>query len=95
MIIQLSQNNYPETMGTLFIINSPWLFTTCWRMVKPLLNEVTLEKIHILGSDYMEELKKHIPEENIPKEFGGTCTCSDKGQSSCVPVSDKPPTTTE
>jgi hypothetical protein len=36
-------------------------------------------KIEILGSNYLDTLKKQIPLENLPKMFGGTCDCPDGG----------------
>ncbi|QYS96185.1 CRAL-TRIO domain-containing protein [Trichoderma simmonsii] len=71
----ISQNYYPERLGKLFLINAPWGFSTVWGVVKGWLDPVTVKKINILGSSYQSELLKHIPAENIPKEFGGTCTC--------------------
>ena len=82
-VIAASQDNYPETMGSLFIINAPWVFSVAWRMLQPLLNENTLDKIHILGSGYQQQLQQYIDPKFIPVEFGGSCTCNGKG---CVPL---------
>jgi len=56
-------------------INAPWAFTTVWSFVKPLLDEVTVSKIQILGGDYLKTIEKQIPIQNIPKFLGGKCTC--------------------
>jgi len=56
----MAQNNYPEILGNMFIINSPFLFTGIWMIVKMWLDEKTKEKIHILGSNYKKELLKHV-----------------------------------
>ena len=82
-VISASQDNYPETMGSLFIINAPWVFNIAWKMVRPLLHANTLDKIHILGSDYQSVLQQYIDPQHIPVEFGGKCTCNGKG---CVPL---------
>lgn len=82
-VISASQDNYPETMGSLFIINAPWVFNIAWKMVRPLLHANTLDKIHILGSDYQKVLQQYIDPQHIPVEFGGKCTCGGKG---CVPI---------
>ena len=82
-IVSASQDNYPETMGTLFIINAPWIFPIAWKSVSSMLNEAVREKIHILGSDYKQRLQEYIDPKHIPVEFGGTCTCNSKG---CVPL---------
>ena len=43
--------------------------------MKAWLDPVTVNKIHILGSNYQYELLKQIPAENLPTAFGGTCQC--------------------
>lgn len=71
----LSQNYYPERLGHLYLINTPWGFSTVWSVVKGWLDPVTVKKIHVLGSNYQKELLAQVPAENLPKEFGGTCEC--------------------
>jgi hypothetical protein len=71
----ISQNYYPERLGKLYIINSPWGFQGVFSVIKRFLDPVTVAKIHILGSGYEKELLAQVPKENLPKEFGGTCDC--------------------
>lgn len=71
----IGQNYYPETMGKFYIINAPFMFSTVWSFIKPWLDEVTVAKINILGSDYKGKLLQQIPAENLPVAFGGTCNC--------------------
>ncbi|WWC89588.1 uncharacterized protein L201_004513 [Kwoniella dendrophila CBS 6074] len=65
----------PETMGNMFIINAPYLFSTVWSLIKPWLDEATVKKIHILGKNYKTELLQYIDQENLPSDLGGTCKC--------------------
>jgi hypothetical protein len=58
----------------MFIINAPMLFTAVWTVVKKMLDEVTVKKIHIIGSSYLSVLQETIPNENIPDFLGGGCT---------------------
>lgn len=67
----IGQNYYPERMGKFYVINAPFGFSTVFSMIKPFLDPVTVDKIHILGSKYQDELLKQIPAENLPKKFGG------------------------
>jgi hypothetical protein len=71
----ISQNYYPERLGKLYVLNAPWGFSTVFGMVKSFLDPVTVEKIHILGWSYQDELLKQVPKENLPVEFGGSCSC--------------------
>jgi hypothetical protein len=70
--LTLGSPNYPEVLGKSHMINTPWVFNTLWVFVKQLLDANTIDKINILGSDYMTELSKEVPLTSIPKEFGGT-----------------------
>jgi CRAL/TRIO domain len=71
----ISQNYYPERLGKLYLINAPWGFSGAFNFVKGFLDPVTVEKIHILGSDYLPKLLEQVPKENLPKQFGGECEC--------------------
>lgn len=65
--------HYPERAGHVFVVNVPGWFKMIWNVVKPMVDEVTLEKIHILrGKDEIfEALLKQVAIENIPQEYGG------------------------
>lgn len=71
----ISQNYYPERLGKLYLINAPWGFSSVFGVVKGFLDPVTVQKIHVLGSHYQPELLAQVPKENLPKEFGGVCSC--------------------
>eukprot|EP00798_Chlamydomonas_sp_ICE-L_P003578 gene3578-13657_t len=68
------QDYYPEHLGQMYIINTPFIFKTIWAFVYPMLEERTRKKIHVIGSDYVKTLKEIIPPENLPAQFGGTST---------------------
>jgi hypothetical protein len=73
---QIGQNRYPETMGRFYFVNAPRGFSIVWSVVKLWLDPVTVSKIEVLGSDYKATLLEQIPAENLPKAFGGTCSCA-------------------
>jgi hypothetical protein len=60
-------------LGKMFIINAPMLFTTVWTVVKRMLDEVTVKKIQILGSNYKSALLEVIDADNLPEFLGGNC----------------------
>ncbi|KAI6126918.1 CRAL-TRIO domain-containing protein [Pisolithus sp. B1] len=72
---KIGQDRYPECMGKFYIINAPWAFSTVWMIIKPWLDEVTVSKIDILGSNYKDKLLAQIPVENLPADLGGKCRC--------------------
>ena len=60
---KISQDNYPEQLGQLCVVNAPWSFTTVWSVIKGFLDEKTRAKIQIVGGKAIKELIKHIDEE--------------------------------
>lgn len=70
----IDQNYYPERLHIFFLINAPWFFSTIWSLIKPFIDPITAEKIHILGcqDEYLPILRQYIDDSNIPPEFGGT-----------------------
>ncbi|XP_039030109.1 SEC14 cytosolic factor-like [Hibiscus syriacus] len=54
--------NYPEKTETYYIVNAPYIFSACWKAVKPLLQERTKRKIQVLqgcGRDELLKVRKH------------------------------------
>jgi hypothetical protein len=70
----LSAQHYPERAGYVFIVNVPRWFKLIWRVIRPIVDRSTLEKIYILrGRDeILHNLLQRVPLENIPPEYGGT-----------------------
>ena len=71
MTINISQDNYPETLGKMYIINAGMLFSAVWTIVKPFLDPVTQSKIVIISGSGKKELKKEIDEYYLPEFLGG------------------------
>lgn len=46
-LTKYDQDNYPEMLGRICIINAPMVFKAIWALVKPLLNPRTLSKIQV------------------------------------------------
>ena len=59
-VSMIDQANYPERLHKLFIINAPWFFSAILTIFKPFLDKRTLDKIVLLGSDYISTLEQYI-----------------------------------
>ncbi|CAI5732944.1 unnamed protein product [Hyaloperonospora brassicae] len=71
------QCHYPQRSFKIFIVNVPSWFGMAWKGVKPLLNEATRAKTNIVTeSETAAALLEFIDAENLPVEYGGTCSCS-------------------
>ncbi|CAL8072221.1 unnamed protein product [Orchesella dallaii] len=73
-IIKLYEANYPETLGSAIIINAPWIFSTLFGMIRPLLSEHTVSKISIYDSKesaWKKAVLAVVEAEQIPSRYGG------------------------
>ncbi|KAJ8765072.1 hypothetical protein K2173_010550 [Erythroxylum novogranatense] len=75
--------NYPEKTQTYYIVNAPYVFSACWKVVKPLLQERTKRKIQVLQGCGRDELLKIMDYSSLPhfcrKEGSGSSRHSGNG----------------
>lgn len=86
-IVTMLQNHYPECSGRMIIINAPKVFSIAWSFVKPMLDEKTVAKISIYGTDkeaYTQALLELVDADQLPALFGGKCMCDGKDKISCM-----------
>ncbi|KAL9172659.1 hypothetical protein ABFS82_03G062200 [Erythranthe guttata] len=79
LVQKIDNDNYPETLYRMFIINAGPGFRMIWNAVKPLLDPDTTSKIHVLGSKYQENLLEAIDGSELPDFLGGSCLCAIEG----------------
>eukprot|EP01084_Bolivina_argentea_P282631 483835_1 len=70
-IVGDESNLWPNTLEHMFIVNSPWAFRFAWKVISNFVYPTTVEKVHILGEDYIETMKQYIDLDQIPKLYGG------------------------
>ncbi|KAK1427906.1 hypothetical protein QVD17_16632 [Tagetes erecta] len=58
--------NYPEKTITYYIVNVPYIFSACWKVVKPLLQERTKLKVRVLQGGGRDELLKIMDYSSLP-----------------------------
>lgn len=68
---RLSTANYPETLHTIAIVNSPSFFPTIWNWIKGWFDEGTRQKIHVLGRDPGTTLLELVDGRDLPAMYGG------------------------
>jgi len=70
---KIAQDYYPEMLGMMCIVNSPFAFRAVWAIAKTFLDEKTQKKIQMID---VKKLTNFIVKENLPAILGGDCTCS-------------------
>lgn len=63
-VLNILQTHYPERLGRALIINMPFLVVGFFKIIKPLLDPVTKEKLK-----FNEDMKTYVPAEQLWKEF--------------------------
>ncbi|KAG2655801.1 hypothetical protein PVAP13_1KG038400 [Panicum virgatum] len=76
---KIDNDNYPETLYQMFIVNAGPGFRLLWSTVKSFLDPKTTAKIHVLGNKYQSKLLEIIDASELPEFLGGTCTCPEYG----------------
>jgi len=60
--------HYPECLSHILIVDSGWVFTACWSILKGWIDPRTSAKVAFIT---MADLLNYISKENLPKEYGG------------------------
>lgn len=82
-VVRMYEDNYPEILQEVFIVNAPSVFPLLWNIIKPLLTQRTIDKIHIFGRDgWREILAERWDVEKLPAHWGGRLTGPD-GDARC------------
>ncbi|OEL29670.1 Phosphatidylinositol/phosphatidylcholine transfer protein SFH6, partial [Dichanthelium oligosanthes] len=76
---KINNDNYPETLYQLYIINAGQGFKMLWGTIKSFLDPETASKIHVLGSKYQTKLLEIIDGSELPDFLGGKCRCEEYG----------------
>lgn len=66
------EQNYPEILASLVVINAPWYFSIAYNFVKPILSAHTISKLRVFNSTkskWMEYLESVMPLESIPEKY--------------------------
>lgn len=69
----LNSAHYPETLGTLALVNVPAFFTTIWGWIQKWFDEGTRNKMFIVDANQLKQGKLHeiIHPFDLPKVYGG------------------------
>ena len=68
-MIKCFEANYPESLGSVLVYKSPWIFQGIWKIIKGWLDPVVASKVHF--ASHVDELQEWIPRSQIMKELGG------------------------
>lgn len=70
-VVTITQDSLPTRIKAICYVNTPPVYRIVHALVKPFLSAKLLNRVHFLAGD-ISELHEVVPQELIPKEFGGT-----------------------
>ncbi|XP_067934790.1 retinal-binding protein-like isoform X1 [Watersipora subatra] len=70
-LVQMLEDNYPEFVKHLIVVNAPKIFPIFFKICRPLISEDMNKKLRVYGSNYQSELTKVVSEEELPAFLGG------------------------
>ena len=68
-MIKCFEANYPESLGSVLVYKSPWIFSGIWKIIKGWLDPVVAGKVHFVSN--VKELEAFVPRTQIPRELDG------------------------
>jgi len=78
---------YPERIGKLYVLNTPWVAPALFSVAQPLLPAAVKDRMFVVKGEPGKFLVNHIEKKYLPAQYGGECTCSNK-QGGCIPELD-------
>jgi hypothetical protein len=73
LAFKVGQDNYPEILGNLYLVNAGFLFSALMALVRTFFEEKTRKKM--LVEKNTKKLLEIVDSENLPSVLGGTCKC--------------------
>lgn len=77
-VVRMYEDNFPEILEEAYIVNAPSLFPILWNIIKPLLTQRTMSKVHVFGrGGWQDVLTGRMNIERLPAQWGGKMTGPD------------------
>jgi hypothetical protein len=73
-LVDIAQNQYPERLRRVVLVNAPFLFRASWVVIRPWLDPVTVAKVvFVAGVEAIQEefAKLSVPNKIVPSVYGG------------------------
>lgn len=74
-LLQIYEQNYPETLRMCYIINAPRVFALAFNVIKKFMNDYTISKIQVYKSEphkWKKAIVQLVPPDMLPEWYGGT-----------------------
>eukprot|EP00118_Oscarella_pearsei_P006755 m.31147 g.31147 ORF g.31147 m.31147 type:complete len:379 (+) comp31454_c0_seq9:71-1207(+) len=76
-LIKLTESNYPEQLKACYVVKGPRVLALLYGLCRPFIAEETKKKVHFLGKDWKDVLRKVISMDQLPQYYGGQAVGED------------------
>uniref|UniRef100_T1J2H6 CRAL-TRIO domain-containing protein n=1 Tax=Strigamia maritima TaxID=126957 RepID=T1J2H6_STRMM len=85
-MVQMHEGNYPERLKKVYVVNTPKIFSVVYAIIRPMMSDVTADKVKIFGRDrWREAILNEIDANELPAHWGGTRT-DENGDPRCPDI---------
>jgi hypothetical protein len=67
--MKILSDHMPERLGNALIVNAPWIWGVFWKIISPIIDDVTKQKVKILKRT--TDLLEYFTEDQLEKDYGG------------------------
>jgi len=67
-MISIFEAKYPETLGVALVVDAPFIFQACWKLIRPWLDPKTASKVYFVS---LSDLTQWIDEDQLLVDLGG------------------------
>eukprot|EP00029_Vermamoeba_vermiformis_P006897 TRINITY_DN282_c0_g1_i1.p1 TRINITY_DN282_c0_g1~~TRINITY_DN282_c0_g1_i1.p1 ORF type:complete len:429 (+),score=89.25 TRINITY_DN282_c0_g1_i1:567-1853(+) len=67
--MKILSDHMPERLGNALIVNAPWIWGVFWKIISPIIDDVTKQKVKILK--HTTDLLQYFTEDQLEKDYGG------------------------
>lgn len=68
-VLSILEKYYPESLGTLYVLNAPWIFNGVWKGLAPMLDPVVRAKVQFIKKS--DDAAQVIPPDRFIADLGG------------------------
>ena len=72
-ILDMLEEEFPDLLYRVLIINTPFIFPAIWSFLKPFLSSKQKERTIVFGRNWKEEICKYVDKNTLPVHYGGKC----------------------
>eukprot|EP00457_Paulinella_chromatophora_P002457 gb/GEZN01002462.1/.p1 GENE.gb/GEZN01002462.1/~~gb/GEZN01002462.1/.p1 ORF type:complete len:640 (+),score=61.58 gb/GEZN01002462.1/:118-2037(+) len=87
-ITETDNEHYPRLVGQIFVVNAPSFVDTLFKWIRPIMDPYMASRVKIFTTEDQQckaALLEAISKDQLPLEYGGSCTVCSEHSKGCLP----------